>query len=266
MTPAVFYLLIGSALLLIVSLVLMAKERTTRKKLDEFSHNAKLKDDFIHMIIHELRAPLTAIKDSSKLIMDTPAMPDDSKKQLLTIIHEQSQKMLEQVSTLLDAAKFDAGRFTLEKVPSDLKKVITEKLQVFDPQAKTKNIKLISELGPDLPQFVFDPVRIGQVVNNLLSNSLKFTPEGGAITVSLQQKTLKTVEVTVSDTGVGIPKDKQSSLFSEFYEVKTNNGNKPTGTGLGLYITKSIIQAHGGTISLVSEPNKGTSISFTLPM
>lgn len=218
------------------------------------------------MIIHELRAPLTAIKDSSKLMMDTSTMPDENRKQLLLIVHEQSKKMLEQVSMLLDAAKFDAGRFTLEKVPSDLKKVIEEKIQVFEPQAQTKHIKLISELGEALPQIVMDPVRIGQVINNLLSNSLKFTPEGGTITVSIRHKTLKSVEVTVSDTGVGIPEEKQSSLFSEFYEVEANNGNHPTGTGLGLYITKSIIKAHGGTISLVSEANKGTSISFTLPM
>ncbi len=265
MTPSVTSALIGSAILLLTTIILFVKEQKASKTARELSHNAKLKDDFINMVIHELRAPLTAIKDSSTLIIGSPDLEKDEKEKLLHVIHDQAQKMLDQISMLLDAAKLDAGRFTLEKVPSDLQKVLEEKIQIFAPQAERKQIKLIAQLGETLPLISFDPLRIGQVVNNLLSNSLKFTPEDGTITISLHHNTLRTVEVSVADTGTGIPKEKQATLFSKFYQVPENE-KRAAGTGLGLYIVKSIVEAHGGTVFLTSEPDKGTTISFTLPI
>jgi len=256
----------AAILLLFSTVFLFVKEKQAAKKVKQLQEDAKLKNDFMHTTIHELRAPLTAIKDSSKLIVDTPTLDKIQVDKLLSIIHEQSKKMLDQVSLLLDAAKFEAGKFVLEKTQGDFRKLVEEKMQVFIPQAQEKKVNLSSDLGQPLPLATFDQIRMGQVVNNLLSNSLKYTPEGGSITVTLRQKTLRQIELTVADTGIGIPKEKQATLFSKFYQIQGSDGQQRVGSGLGLYITKSIIEAHGGEIFLQSEPGKGTTISFTLPI
>ncbi|MBI3092898.1 MAG: GAF domain-containing protein [Candidatus Levybacteria bacterium] len=235
---------------------------------------AQLKEEFTNMVVHELRAPLTSIKGASELLMEPENATDQAK--LLAIIHDQSKKLLEQVSSLLDAAKLEAGKFTIQKSSTDLKELIAEKVESFMPLAKTKGVELIGKIDEDLPNTGIDAVRIGQVLNNLLSNSLKFTPEGGRITVKVSQVpqgetrdirgTLDTrdtlITVSVSDTGLGIPKEKQGELFSKFSQI----AHKEEGsTGLGLYISKGIVEAHGGAIWLKSEVDRGTTVSFTLP-
>ena len=151
---------------------------------------------------------------------------------------------------------------------ADIGKVITEHAQLFSPQAKMKNITITTNIQDSLPAFSFDTFRIGQVIDDLLSNSLKYTYPGGTITLSAKKDDGR-VCVSVSDNGIGIPKDKQSSLFSKFSLVGHNGdplAKKAVTSGLGLYIAKGIIEAHGGTISLVSEEHKGTTASFTLPL
>lgn len=231
----------------------------------------RLKEDFTNMIIHELRAPLSAIKGASKLLMQQTGLEQSDQNKMVAIIHEQSQKLLEQVNTLLDAAKLEAGHFVIQRMPESLEKIIQDAMVVFDSTAKAKNIELTYKAYAQVPKFSFDAVRMSQVMNNLLSNSLKFTPSGGKITVSLEaitEKGLPFFRVSVADTGMGIPKDKQDKLFSKFYQAQ---GNQPgaehqVGTGLGLFISKGIVEAHGGAISLVSEEGHGTTIAFTLPV
>lgn len=233
----------------------------------------QMKEDFTNMVVHELRAPLAAIKDSSELIIQTKAkLTSEEETTLLQIIHRQSARMLDEVSSILDAAKLDAGKFVLQKTTSDIKKVVDEKLEIFNPQAHNKQITLSVDVDHAIPQFLFDQKRIGQVINNLLSNSLKYTPDGGRVTISAKAQN-SVLTVSVSDTGMGIPKDKQQQLFSKFFQVIPKSaplgatGTKPTfGTGLGLYITKGIIDAHNGTIDLQSEEGKGTTISFSIPI
>ncbi len=229
---------------------------------------AKMKEDFTNMIVHELRAPLTAMKDSAHLLLTMDNLDTDEKQKLLTIIKSQSGRLLEDVSSLLDAAKLEAGRFTIEKTPGDIKAVIMERLQFFKPQAQSKRIQLKTDIDQHLPAVSFDALRMTQVLNNLLSNSLKYTPEHGEILVRVKADRAG-ISLAVSDTGIGIPKERQSVLFSKFGQIMHavgKEGKHLSGTGLGLYITKGIIEAHGGTVILQSEEKKGTTVTFTLPL
>ena len=232
----------------------------------------KVKEDFIHMMVHELRAPLTAIKGAAQILEKDKSSKQDFNK-MISIIQEQSKKLLDQVSSLLDLAKIEASRFVIQKTPSDVKKLVSQVAEVFQPQAVNKSIALTAKIGSSIPlTVVLDPIRIGQVLNNFVSNSLKFTPAGGAITIeaSISKETPKKLTVKVKDTGVGIPKEKQKEIFAKFYQVGQKTDDDPNthipGTGLGLYIAKQIIEAHKGTIDLVSDEGKGTTISFSIPL
>lgn len=222
---------------------------------------AQLKEDFTNMVVHELRAPLTSIRGASELLLTQEMGDEQQEKKLVDIIHSQAKKLLEDVSSLLDAAKLEAGKFTIQKSVTDLKELITEKVESFIPLAKTKGVELLAKIDENLPNIESDASRIGQVINNLISNSLKFTPEGGRIEVRAEFS--EYIRISVSDTGAGIPKEKQASLFSKFSQLAHKEEG---GTGLGLYISKGIIEAHGGTISLESEQGRGTTVSFTLPV
>lgn len=226
---------------------------------------AKMKEDFTNVMVHELRSPLTAIKASSELILNPPGpIAEEEKNKIIGLIAQQARKMLDEVALILDAAKLEAGLFTIQKIPGDLKQLINERIQIFQAAAHEKFIKLIVDIDPSLPKFNFDPIHVGQVVNNLISNSLKFTSSGGTIKISAKPA-IGSVVVSVSDTGAGIPKDKQHLLFSKFTQLSgAQHGN--VGTGLGLYIVKGVVEAHGGTIALDSEEGRGTTITFTLPI
>ncbi len=226
---------------------------------------AKMKEDFTNIMVHELRSPLTAIKASSELLMAPPApLTDEEKNKIIGLISGQSRKMLDEVSLILDAAKLEAGLFTIQKLPGDLKKLIQERVSVFSPQAHERFVNLVLDIDPSLPSFTFDPIHIGQVINNLVSNSLKFTSSGGTVKITAKPA-IGSVVVSVSDTGAGIPKDKQHLLFSKFTQLG-GTGHGVVGTGLGLYIVKGVIEAHGGQVSLESEEGRGTTITFNLPL
>lgn len=231
---------------------------TVQKSVDQ------MKEDFTNIMVHELRSPLTSIKASTQLLTSDVKLTDEEKNKLLKLISEQANRLLDEVSAILDAAKLQAGLFTVQKIPADLKKIVEEKAAAFSAQAQQKLIKLDVSVDLDIPTFNFDAHHIGQVVTNLLSNSFKFTPSGGTIRVIAKREGNADVKVSVSDTGMGIPKDKQHLLFSKFSQVSTPSPQ--VGTGLGLYIVKGVIEAHGGTIGIESEEEKGTTISFTLPI
>ncbi len=261
-----FILFIGFALLFLLSILLFVSIRQDLGK-------KKPNNEFLHMMIHELRAPLSAIKGASELMLvSEKPLSEDEQKKMSRLIHEQSQKLLDQVGSMLDMAKIQAKEFRIQKTPVELGKIIKESVAVFLPQAEGKHIVLKQEIEDNLPIVLVDSLRITQVINNLLSNSIKFTPPNGTIAINVIHKTTPQdqVYITVKDSGVGIPKEKQKDLFTKFYQVNQANGNltgnTTIGTGLGLYFVKHIVESHGGNVSLFSEEGKGTTISFTLPV
>lgn len=257
MTPA--YESVGKQ---IVGISVILHDITLEKNLEQ------IKEDFTNTLVHEMRAPLTAIKSATELILGSTNLSEEERLRFLHLIEDQSKKLLSQVGALLDAAKIESGRFLVNKTPSDLSQILADQVNLFLPQAQKKQIHLHSIIPP-LPKIALDGLRMSQVINNLISNSLKFTPEEGTITVSAALET-NAVLVSVSDTGIGIPKEKQDKLFTKFYQIVSSDSDQhlphAAGTGLGLYITKGIVDAHGGTINVHSQEGKGTTISFSIPL
>jgi len=225
----------------------------------------KMKEDFTNMMVHELRAPLTAIKDSAELMVEDKNLSSDQEK-LLSIISQQSRSLLEEIGGILDAAKIEAGKFTVRKTTNDIRKLIKDVVGSFAPEARKKQIYLSEELIEPLPSVSFDYLPLTHVLNNLISNSLKYTKEGGKVTVTAQ-KDADFLKISVWDNGIGIAKEDQKDLFSKFYQVRrTTQDYSKKGTGLGLYITKGIVEAHGGSVGVDSEEGRGTTIFFRIPV
>ncbi len=280
-----FLSVLATLLFGIISVVISIKDdqsnKSERKKAsilpqDDETHKQvpvgrNIEDDFINITVHELRAPLTSIKDSSELLLNHKyTLADDEKEQFLKMINRQSHLLLDQVGSILDIAKLQSGTFSLNKKPDTIDELIYQRIKIFTPQAERKNIILTCNVDNHLPIVDIDKVRMGQVLNNLISNSIKFTPEGGKIIVSAAiflNNGAQELRVSVADTGHGIPKEEQGKIFTKFYQVKSKDGKEEkSGSGLGLYITKKIIDAHGGSITLDSGQGNGTIITLTLPI
>ncbi|KKQ27255.1 MAG: Sensory box histidine kinase/response regulator [Candidatus Levybacteria bacterium GW2011_GWA1_37_16] len=251
----------------------------------EYKKKELLKEDLIHIMVHELRSPVTTIKDSAELIITTKnTLEEDRKLKFLEIIHQQAKKILGQIGSILDTAKLDAGKLVLSKTKGDIAKLIKGEIQTFIPQAQRKNISLsFNVVARSLPEISYDEIRISQVIDNLLSNSLKFTPENGKIQVEIDYSAIspvvdgtspmgeflsldKYIVVSVCDNGVGIAQEQQKLLFSKYTQAKNTPEELATmGTGLGLYLVKGIIESHDGRIWVKSAAGQGTTFSFALP-
>jgi signal transduction histidine kinase len=169
------------------------------------------------------------------------------------------------INDLLDLSKLEAGKVSLFRESSSISKIIEDSVIVFNSWAESKALKIEKVIADNLPQVNLDPNRITQVVSNLLSNAVKFTPANGIITVEVGLKGADEIEVSVKDTGIGIPEDEIPKLFTKFYQVSGNLKTDIRGTGIGLAIAKEIVELHGGKIWVESVVNKGTKFIFTLP-
>ena len=232
------------------------------KELDE------MKADFISHVSHELRTPLTSIQGASSMLIEGVflSMPE-KQNELLTIIQEECERLIESVNSILDLSSMEARMMDYCFRECRLVPVIQETVLRFAPIALTSKITIESKLPPELSLVKIDNERIRQVIENLLGNALKFTSEGGRLIVSatLKRNQKACVEVSVSDTGCGISKGDLKKIFDKF--KRTDAGRETAGgTGLGLSIAKHIIAAHGGEIWAESEPGKGSTFFFTLPV
>lgn len=242
--------------LLAANLYFRYKRKTIAQKKEETAAIERM-----HIIVHELRAPITAIKGAASLLLSKRIKEEDRDK-MLHVIFDSSREMLARISEILDSAKLADGKFAIKKVKADLEVIIKEHIDVFSYAAREKEISLIFE-PTQIPQFYFDPGRIGQVINNLLSNSLKFTKQGGKIKVKIRFKGAE-IEVEVVDNGVGITEDKKALLFTKFGQIPDITDAKES-SGLGLFISRQIIEAHGGRIWIEAQEGAGTKVFITLP-
>lgn len=229
-----------------------------------FEHEIEqIRETFTNMVVHELRAPLTSIKGASSMLIAGKLNQEDTTK-MLRIIHDSTERMLMDIGDVLDVAKLEAGKFTLNEAMADINTLVKDKALAFSFMAQERHVKLESTIDPQIPQSVFDAQRIGQVINNLLSNALKFTPDNGIINISTRLQN-KQIEVTVKDSGQGVPAEKMSLLFSKYGQLGAAVRHEG-GTGLGLYISKGIIESHGGKIWLENTLKDGATFSFTIPL
>ena len=222
----------------------------------------QLKNKFLGMAAHDLRNPLVAIRGFSEMLLDG-GMDEASQKEFLSMIHSASEELLIMLNDLLDVAQIESGKFDLRRSHGDLRQLVRRRIAMAETIAARKDIRITSRLSA-LPPFLFDPEKIGQAVDNFLSNAIKYSPPASLITVTLA-RVKSGAKITVNDQGPGIGLEEQSKLFNEF----TRLASQPTGgeksTGLGLAITKKIITSHGGTIGVRSGNGRGCAFYFTLP-
>jgi signal transduction histidine kinase len=229
--------------------------------------NARLfqQSDFIAEMVHELRTPLAALKASTTLL-ERPDLPDDKRTNIVTTMRNETQRLIELTNDFLDVAQLESGRTQLNVSTFDLNTLILESIEIVSPQANDKHVAIHFNETDKLVEG--DGGKIKQVVLNLLTNAIKYNRPEGTIDVYLLEDTEQEtpfVQISVQDTGYGIPKEHQKNMFQKFFRVPTTQ-DVARGTGLGLTICKAIVESHGGRIWLESEENVGSTFSFTVPL
>lgn len=229
---------------------------------------AKMKDEFVNLISHELRTPLSSILGYLELIADDEDNPlsEDQLKYLATV-DRNANRLLRLVSDLLFTAQVESGHFHLQRETVDLQALVSAALETATPGAAARNVVLRISVSPEAVHVWGDPGRLGQAVDNLISNAVKFTPAGGRVVITLgtADEPEPRALIGVSDTGMGIPPDEVDRLFSRFFRASTATANAVPGVGLGLTITKAIASAHGGEIRVASTVGEGTMFVLDLP-
>jgi signal transduction histidine kinase len=234
---------------------LLKDANTKLKELDT------LKSDFLSMVSHELRTPLTAMKVSSELLLEDDSK-SDSKKELVQILIRNNDRLIRLVNNLLDISIIESGKLKYNKEMVDLHDIIDIAVGTIKSQYEKKGLNITTDIPEDLSNINADKDRISQVFVNLLGNALKFTHEGGNVEIRASEFE-KYIEVYVKDDGIGIPPDKIDRIFDKFNWVE-NNSTCPRGSaGLGLAITKGIMEGHGGSIRVESTPSKGSVFILT---
>jgi signal transduction histidine kinase len=237
---------------------LLAAQNERLRELD------RLKDEFISLVSHELRTPLTSIRGYLELLREDGKLDDDQLR-YIGIVDRNSERLLDLVSDLLFLAQVDAGKLTFELQPVDLEVLVAECIEASQPTAAAKEIELVASTERLPTPVQGDPARLAQVLDNLVSNALKFTPAGGRVEVGLSAVDGAAV-VEVGDTGLGLTEDEQGHLFERFFRSSRAAQNAIPGTGLGLAIAKTIVERHGGRIELESAVDLGTTVRVELPL
>ena len=234
------------------------------KAVNELKNLSKRKSAFVSAVSHELRTPLTSIKGYAAILLSKKLgnIPD-SIKERLEKINRHSDELVHMVNDLLDISRIESGRVVMKRESYNLKELMDSVLDLLSVQIKNKNIALSVELSSQF-NVVVDKSQIERVFVNLIGNAIKFTPSKGKITLSAKPAD-NFIQVNISDTGIGIPKEVQEKVFEEFYRVDNPVNETLKGTGLGLSLVKNIIQAHGGSIWVDSQPGVKTTFSFLLP-
>jgi signal transduction histidine kinase/HAMP domain-containing protein len=224
------------------------------------------KSEFLSNMSHELRTPLSAIIGFSEVLLERMfGEMNEKQEDYLKDIHSSGQHLLSLINDILDLAKVEAGRMELNPTTFDLSAAIDNALTLIRERAMHHGIALATEIDSQLGELNADERKLKQILLNLLSNAVKFTPEGGKITVGAR-RLRDMVEIAVNDTGIGIAPKDQAAVFEEFKQVGRDYTRKAEGTGLGLALTRKLVELHGGAMRLASEPGKGSTFAFTLPL
>jgi len=236
----------------------MEEQNRALRELDE------MKNEFVATVSHELRTPLTSIVSFSSLLMEGAQQLDDEQREFLEIIDRNAERLMHLVSDLLFVARLDSGAVHVEPVPSDLGTLVTAATDAVRAIAVTGGVDLQIALDPSPAPALVDRGRFDQVLGNLLSNAVKFTPAHGSVTVTTERGVDRWL-IEVADTGIGIPEEERELLFERFFRGSNARREQLPGTGLGLVISKAIVELHGGELRIESNAAGGTTAVLVLP-
>jgi PAS domain S-box-containing protein len=227
----------------------------------------KAKTEFVSLASHQLRTPLSVVNWYTEMLMtgDVGKLNAEQKKYLDEVYHG-NQRMVTLVNALLNVSRLELGTFVIEPKPTDMSKAIKDTIDEYKKQVDDKKIKLSYSFGKNIPIIPADPKLLHMIIENILSNAVKYTPESGKIEILLSLDKQKNVLMKISDTGYGIPKNLQDKIFTKLFRADNVREKDTEGTGLGLYIVKSIIDNSDGKIWFTSEENKGTTFFVTIPI
>ncbi|HYM49488.1 MAG TPA: ATP-binding protein [Candidatus Limnocylindrales bacterium] len=229
---------------------------------------SRLKSEFLANMSHELRTPLNAILGFSELLRDDLAgkITEKQRKDCLDNIHNSGKHLLSLINDVLDLTKIEAGRMDLVYEEFGVESALREVLNVVNSLAMKKEIDITSTVEPRDLVLIADKNKFKQVLYNLLSNAIKFTPQGGGVQVSADRLGEDRMQIRVKDSGIGIPAEQQHKIFGAFYQVQSANNREYPGTGLGLALTRRLLELHGGSIEFQSAPGQGTTFTAVLPL
>lgn len=237
-----------------------------RRNLKQLQELEALRDSLTHMIVHDLRTPLTSLLSGLQTIERLGAL-NESQAECLGIAVQGGWTLLRMINDLLDISKMEAGSLTLECADVSAERVAVEALQQVAPLAAEKKIALAKKLAPELPPVYADEEKLVRTLVNLLGNAIKFTPAGGRVTISVRpSEHEKALLFCVTDTGEGIPAEAFERVFEKFGQVESREAGQKMSTGLGLTFCKMATEAHGGHIWVESELGKGSTFSFVIPL
>jgi signal transduction histidine kinase len=241
------------------------KERADKlaQAYEELQEASRLKSEFVQNVSHELRTPLTFVKAYVDLFLENTLGPlSDRQREKLEIVSNRTDSIVQLVDDIFSLQKLE--RDQLKLVPLSIERVARVSLQGAEMKARAGGLELVEDFEPGLPQVMGDQIRLNQVFDNLIHNAIKFSPDGGTITVRIRRND-RYAYVQVIDPGIGIPKDKQDKIFERFYQVDGSSKRRFGGTGLGLAIVKEIVQAHSGTVTVESDVGQGSAFGFSIP-
>lgn len=237
---------------------LLVRDITKEKELEE------IKSQLLSTVSHELRTPLASIKGfATTLLREDVVWDEESRREFLCIIDEESDRLSELIGNLLDMSRLETGELPVDPEPMHLQPIIEETAAEFQRMSSRHRIQV--DLPPEVPRVMADPRRARQVLRNLVENAVKYSPGGGEIVISAEAKQ-RDLQVCVSDTGIGIEAEQQVRIFDRFFQVDSASTRQVGGSGLGLSISKAIVEAHGGSIWVDSQPGAGSKFCFTLPL
>jgi len=225
----------------------------------------RLKSEFVSVSAHQLRTPLASIKWSLETLLKGGKL-NEYQQTIVKKAFSSAERMLTIVNDLLNVVKIEEGRYVCRKTPINFEDLVKSKIKFFEEKIKEKQIQFEFRVLPKkLPKVKVDPEKIGLVIENLLDNAIRYNLIGGTITISLDLKDNE-IEFSIKDSGIGIPENEKSNIFQKFFRASNAIKKEPEGSGLGLFVAKNIVEAHGGKIWFESEEGKGTTFYFTIPI
>ncbi len=251
---------------LLITAILFIIAFTITRSFEKLAEASRMKSEFISIVTHQLRAPLSNLRWTLEILM-AGRVNSVSEKQLeyFKVLKENSDRMRRLIEDLLIVSRIETAKLPLRKQELSLEELIEELIRKFEPLARVSNVEISFEREKELPRIFTDPSQIKLAVENLLDNAIRYIKDKGKVLIKLKKQG-KNLYFEINDNGVGIPKEDQKYVFQKFFRSENILKYQTQGTGLGLYITKSIIERLSGKIGFTSEENKGSTFWFTLPI